>query len=260
MACLPNSSKCEWSEIKEFVAHYNKSTDSKYSHKCCLDVEIRDSEQPEVLCVEDDSELVIERKNFMWPINYAQVHNSEHRLFNAISEAVVIDRKEPFELFVPVLTEFDSRIINDEATIIANKITEYSKTLARGQKIRFEHDFGEFRLWHQHPCDRENGDPATGMSYLTNEISIDEIKIPSKIPDLLVENTQKLLESTNRKFNTYSAAHKILIFNFVNSNLTNLDTHWWSSLFSTVGVPSAIDEIWTSFNYEDNYWNFEKIH
>ena len=208
MACLPSSSKCEWLEIREFVAHFNKETGSNYSYKCCLDVEIRDSKQPEVRCLDGNSELVIERKNFMWLLNYAQIHNTEHRIFDGLSKAIAIDASEAMQLCVPEISEFNPVVIDKEVEIIAKAISEYSKKLKYGQAVRLSHKFGEFQLLREHPNSREDGQPATGMSYLTNEMSIDEIVDSSDIPESLVSNTQKLIDGASAKFVNYQSAKK----------------------------------------------------
>jgi hypothetical protein len=114
-------------------------------------------------------------------------------------------------------------------------------------------------LLREHPNSREDGQPATGMSYLTNEMSIDEIVDSSDIPESLVSNTQKLIDGASAKFVNYQSAKKVLLFNFVNSNLTTLELDWWNALFALVTLSNGIDEIWTTFNYEDNYWNFERV-
>jgi len=83
MACLPSSSKCEWQEIRIFVEHLNETTSSNFVHKRCLDIEIRDSKQPEVLCSDRERELTIERKTFLWPPEYAVNAGVKARIYAA---------------------------------------------------------------------------------------------------------------------------------------------------------------------------------
>jgi len=64
MACLPNSSECEWSEIKYFVEYYNKNKNRTFEHKCCLDIENRNSSEPEVLCIDSKEQCLVEAPDF----------------------------------------------------------------------------------------------------------------------------------------------------------------------------------------------------
>jgi hypothetical protein len=62
------------------VNHLNWLEGTDYVHKVCLDVIDRNTPQPEALYVDDGSgaRLVIERKNLVWPPEYAVGHKNDH--------------------------------------------------------------------------------------------------------------------------------------------------------------------------------------
>ena len=87
--CLPSANKCEWSELRGFVDHYNATYGTSYMRKRCLDREIRDRKAPELL-LESPNEIpiVIERKSVAWPPKYLPSHSNEHHLFQCVTSAL----------------------------------------------------------------------------------------------------------------------------------------------------------------------------
>ena len=89
MSCLPPSAKCEWRDLKYFVAHWNAQRHSAFERTACLDL-CSQTKQPEVLCTDTQtgSKLVIERKSLLWPQNYAEIHHAEHRFWEFLTTAI----------------------------------------------------------------------------------------------------------------------------------------------------------------------------
>jgi len=90
-------------------------------------------------------------------------------------------------------------------------------------------------------------------------MSIEEIKDGENLPSTLLDMTSLLLTDASKKFAQYQHTEKTLIFNLINSGLDSLSKIWWDALFNQISVPRNIDKVWTSFNYDQNHWNFERI-
>ena len=48
-SCIPPQNKCEWANLKEFVADYNRARNKDFRLVACLDRENSGSKEPEVL-------------------------------------------------------------------------------------------------------------------------------------------------------------------------------------------------------------------
>lgn len=90
MGCLPKSGGCERHRTDPFVDHLNWFEGTNYVHKACLDVIYRNTPQPEALYIDEGSgaRLVIERKNLVWPPDYAVGHNNGHFLADRITDGL----------------------------------------------------------------------------------------------------------------------------------------------------------------------------
>ena len=67
--CMP-SSKCEPLHLRPFIRFYNRTNNTNYVLKECLDVKDRSSKQPEALYIDKNCQkprLVVERKAIVWP-------------------------------------------------------------------------------------------------------------------------------------------------------------------------------------------------
>ncbi len=90
MGCLPESGGCERSQTDPFVHYLNEIEKTNYRHVACLDVIDRNSAQPETLYVDTTTSrrLVIERKNIVWPSDYAPRHKQDHELAERLIEGL----------------------------------------------------------------------------------------------------------------------------------------------------------------------------
>src|SRR6267142_2645673 len=90
MGCLPESGGCERQRTDPFVHHLNALAGTDYTHSECLDLLYRNSPQPEALYVDEATggRLVIERKNLVWPPEYAVGHNNVHFLVDRVIDGL----------------------------------------------------------------------------------------------------------------------------------------------------------------------------
>ncbi len=91
--------KCEWTFLTSFVAQYNKEHKTDFQRFRCLDVELRNTAQPEVLLVDSSNgnTMVIERKSIVWPSIYIADHKAWHRKAERLAKA----NNGYFEEFLP---------------------------------------------------------------------------------------------------------------------------------------------------------------
>lgn len=77
--CLPPHGKCEWRHLQGFVQRFNSLYEKSYYRSQCLDVEIRDSPQPELLLdAPGEISIVVEHKSIVWPKHILEDHSKEH--------------------------------------------------------------------------------------------------------------------------------------------------------------------------------------
>lgn len=101
MGCLPESGACERQRTDPFVHHLNWLEGANYVHNVCLDVLHRNSPQPEALYIDEGSDrrLVIERKNLVWPPEYALGHKNDHFVVDLVSDGLKgLIRDDAYEL------------------------------------------------------------------------------------------------------------------------------------------------------------------
>ena len=61
--CFPPGGKCEWRHLSRFVDDYNSTYEKAYTRSACLDVERRNTKEPELLLESPkDTPIVLEHK------------------------------------------------------------------------------------------------------------------------------------------------------------------------------------------------------
>lgn len=262
MACLPNSSKCEWSEIKLFVSYYNEKVKCDFEHDCCLDVEYRDRPEPEVLCKDSENNcLVIERKTCMWPIDAVERHKAEHIYYDQIFlELRSVCGDTPFSLYTSFPETIDHEALKALAIQVSEQIKEKIEALTPGDEIIIT-DPVRTIFKRENVGERNKEERRGGLVIKSYEEDISDLYSFDTIPDKFKEMIRKYINSTEKKFSKYEKCKRILLLNIISGNLYSLlDENWWQGYFKLyLPVIDSIDEIWISFNYGDS-WNFDKIY
>ena len=263
MSCLPPSAKCEWRDLKYFVAHWNAQRHSAFERTACLDL-CSQTKQPEVLCTDTQtgSKLVIERKSLLWPQNYAEIHHAEHRFWEFLTTAINrLNLPEcPYSLHVEATNEVRDgelrRLANDisSAIDVDRHLLLTENIVTRPEPLRFT-----FRL--ESPGERDSDAPPYGLAICSDEPQFDELGAPELVPAPFKLLVERLFQSTAGKFSNYTDCEKVLILNFSSPNLyIHLDGNWWSRYFEMNPPQPSIDEVWASFEYEPSRWSFTQLH
>lgn len=262
MACLPSASKCEWTELQYFISHYNKIYSTRFERVVCLDIQ-HTSAQPEVMCKDANSGqlMVVERKSIIWPTNYVEKHKAEHIFWNAIIDNLKPETDgAPFTLRV----EMPPTVNHEELRKIARDLVVSIKggvhSLVDGSGFHFAlpvkgYIFKEFK------SDRDGDEPEVGLRIESDEYFVEELKNAARTPQEFSAKIAGYFRSCENKFSDYASAKRILLFNYVSGQLfSDCDQNWWQEFLCIHKPSEVIDEIWSSHNYYEDDWGFEKLH
>lgn len=138
MGCLPESGGCERQRTDPFVSHLNWLEGTNYVHKACLDVIDRNTPQPEALYVDEDSgaSLVIERKNLVWPPEYAVGHKNDHFLVDLVTEGLRdLISDDPHELQLELAISGSRAELQEYASFIAETVRARFPEIRGGMRV-----------------------------------------------------------------------------------------------------------------------------
>lgn len=264
MSCMPTSGGCERHRTDPFVNHLNETEGSRYSHEACLDRLHRDSPQPEALYVDpgSGSELVIERKTVVWPLDYAARHRTDHFIADVLSrELRDVAEGRPLSIYLDPA----ALMPRDELSVFAHEIA-HSVTLDMGA-ILSGRTIGSRQSGRRWSCfldpeERSASDePESGL--IVRWIQRDEHVSPDALPAGLVEQLRRLFQSTVGKFRNYSGARGILLLDPYGA-IRYSGGWWWSRAFGAVRVPGEVAEVWLATydwvaDFEEG-WIFERLY
>lgn len=245
MPCLPSGCRCEERLLAPFLRRYNKRKGTAYEFSHRLDVGSH-TPQPEAFYIDriSGAELVIERKNLVWPSDFAKVHDSLH-MVAAIAGAEAtphLDPTKPYELKLPARISGPLHELREHGKTIGRTIIQKLDAIhagetvgssVRGRKWRFRMEAAHERDWDEQPA---------GIRYLFSGggSPLDWGEIPDGLPD----EFQRLLDSANAKFATYLNAGRVLVFDFIGD--VQHPSSYIERLFETVSMPVTVGEIWMS--------------
>ena len=249
--CLPLRSKCEWSEIRGFVAHYNSTNGTSYARKSCLDVEIRDRKAPELL-LESPSEplLVIERKSVVWPRWYMSSHSNEHQLFQLIPQAIAPALGVgAYEL--TVRGDYLKGRSKSEVRDIADQIIR--TVLSDNSNVKLRRGIAgsaavPWSLRHIAPDELDFSESPNGIRVVIEEpMRFDE---PFTMQQELREakngyagEFRRAAENASAKFEEYQTCERVLLVQFHGDNSVILDEDI-VHIIKSAQLPGTIDQVW----------------
>ena len=240
MKCLPESGRCERRLLEPFVVFLNRLEGASYQHTACLDIEKRNSPQPEALYEDQNGglPLVIERKSFVWPRDYAKRHKADHDLADGVMEAVGSALTDaPYLLTVNSGSILSRQHIRVFAAQLSEWVTQYRDVLTEGSTW-IELCGVRFQIRKQDPCERDDDDPKTGLG-----LSFETQGDLQHAHERLGLEADRLLEAAALKCAEYSGMRSVLLIDPIGDAQYFPDS-WWAEVFSPRSSKGKVSEVW----------------
>ena len=255
--CLPSQNKCEWADLKEFVADYNRARNKDYRLVACLDRENSGSKEPEVLLKTTSREyMVIERKSIVWPSGKSTMaeHNREHDLFDRFVHRLE-SSGHTFKdgLYVLTVWEGDLKDLKGKGvfeaaeqiarTVLANRIESgpFLRGISGRKPIRWE-----FRV--VGPSERTDDAPEVGLGYSVN-LDSRSLESSAEIEDITKGYTREFERqamAAKEKFTKYGHCRKLFLVQFFGDGSFWLGDEEAADIVRSAELSEEIDEVWVA--------------
>ena len=231
----------------------------------CLDVVYRNSPQPEALYVDQDSgrRLVIERKNLVWPPEYAVGHKNDHLLVDLVTEGLRdLISDDAYELHLDLSVSGTTVELEEFAAVIVETVRTRFPEILAGMTVGSSQVGRRWKFWLGDRSSRVfDGAPETGLGiHWDVPTSLDSCGTP---PDGFLADVSRLFGACVRKFASYTDARRILVIE-QHGEIRYMGAWWWKIVLEAVSVPPQINELWDAmFDWLDDYeqgWTFEKLY
>jgi len=245
---MPSRCRCEERILAPFVSHYNRTHGTQFEFQQRLDL-TGPLPQPEASYVDavTGKMLVVERKNFVWPLDYAQVHDSLHVVSAIIAERVTpaLDPDRAYRM--TMRDDLRGRLpeLRSWAADVATAVLSRMSAVNDGRTVRSRKPGREWSFRKEETYEREYYQPQTGLSFefAGQPIDLDREDETDAVAGVL----EDILASAARKFDDYEHASRILVLD------PHGDLRWngsttWKEILAVVKVPDHIDEIWVSMH------------
>jgi hypothetical protein len=191
--------------------------------------------------------LVLERKNFVWPRDYAQLHDSLHVVSEIIADRVTpaldparayrITMRDDLRGPLPELRSW----ADDVATVIVSRMNAVND----GRTVRSLKPGREWSFREELTYEREYYQPQTGLGF-------EFVGQPTDLglgddPAAQAGVLQDILASAARKFEGYEHATRILVLD-PHGDLRWSGSATWKKVLAAVKVPCDVDEMWVSMH------------
>jgi hypothetical protein len=190
----------------------------------------------------------VERKNLVWPPDFAQVHDSLHIVADlAGSKAKPHLRADiPYELTLPDNIRGKIQELRTHGERIGDAIIRDLEAVHAGKTIRSRVPGREWSFRMEGVHERDWDEPPTGIRYtFTGEMTADLTGVEwGDIPNGLPQEFERLLTSASVKFASHNNATRILVLDFIGD--LRYSSLFVEKLFESVAVPANVDEIWLS--------------
>ena len=255
--CIPSKNKCEWADLKYFVAEYNRAYSNDYRLVACLDRENTGSKEPEVLLkTTGDEYMVIERKSVIWPSGNSVMaeHNKEHDLFERFAHRLKSsDHMFSDGLYVLTVWERDLKNLRGEeveevagqiaGTVLAHRFEArtFLGGISRRKPIRWE-----FRV--VGPDERTDDAPEVGLGY-TVHLDSRHFESSGEIEEMekgyALEFERQAIVA-KEKFTKYAHCRKLFLVQFFGEGSFLLGDEGTADILRSAELPEAIDEVWVA--------------
>lgn len=259
--CLPPDRKCEWSELRYFVADYNKKNNTNFELEECLDVNDNQNAQPEIRLVDNVSKqhMVIEKKIIVWPQNRFKNHKHEYRLIDHINKLLenILSRPGLYIFKFTSPENWSKKAEQKYFNIIKEKIEKEREFIEKGKKVIGRTPFFWFI--------KKVKDIKSVQTYFEWVPYTPDLDGPENFQDALTEIKciiENHLKGTEKKFKAYIDDLKILLFYpyteiYFGESIIDL-------IFEDIVIPSLVNELWIAkkeyINDEGDYiYSYSRI-
>ena len=265
MGCLPESGGCERQRTDPFVNHLNWLEGTNYVHKACLDVIDRNRPQPEALYVDENSgaRLVIERKNLVWPPQYAVGHKNDHFLIDLLTERLRdLMSDDAYELQLELAISGSRVELEEFVDLITQTVRTRFAEIRGGMTVGSTQAGRSWAFWRGDKQVRIfQGAPETGLGFHWDVPTSEDSG--GKPPDGFLKEVARLFGACVPKFDAYMDARRILVIE-QHGEMRYMGAWWWKRVLELVVLPTEIQELWDGmFDWLDDSeqgWTFEKLY
>ena len=256
-SCFPPDQGCEWVNLRSFVDCYNKLRGKSYRRSACLEVERRNTKEPEVL-LEANGEvpIVIERKSIVWPPGneYFADHHKEHYLLNHFVSRLK-QLGNPFT-DAPYQLAVEARDLKSkkkrEVTRFAGRIADI--VLSHQANAKSQHGIGgrapiPWRFRTLSPLERDETVPETGIGLKV--VAEEEPPEPTELLQRIEEKKsgyskefERWANDAAKKFVHYAHCQKLFLVQFFGDSSIWLQDEDIVGIIKSAHLPETIDEVW----------------
>lgn len=248
--CYPPHARCEWQNLRTFVARYNELNGSAYQRDACLDVSNRSRKEPEILLKDDAGHgMVIERKCVCWPEDYIRWHNKEHLFSDCIHARLAGCTRDGVYLLCVRAKDLHGRDqdVRRIADAVADRVIADIEQAKGTAGVRS----GRPVPWSFSPLPeawRDEDDPPVGLGVQVEDdwTSFDAYAFGCTrrlAQSELTDEVARHLQASRAKFAHYGECRKVVLLEFYGKASDFLAEEEVGQLVRSQGLPE-IDEIW----------------
>jgi len=247
------------------VEEFNRRYGRNYIRQSCLDVEDRNTKQPEVLLVSPGNpDMVVERKSVCWPREFFKDHSNFHQLGEMVSRA--LGARFPDGRYVVVVSEEALRAKSKtEIRRIAHAISE--AVISSGDAV---HGADGLRAmdpipWAFRPaCPGvdydESSPPDMGVGLVSESANFSGLEtFREDVAHALSGFRAELaiqIEKATEKLRRYPTAQRVLLVQFFSDSEVVFDEDL-TLLVKEAPLPPEIDQIWVAYHSWINENDYE---
>ena len=249
--CLPPQGKCEWRHLQGFMQRFNALYGKSYTRSQCLDVEIRDSPQPELLLeAPGERPIVVEHKSVVWPRQILAAHSNGHHFGDHVLDLL----RDAFNDSTYELTVLDESLHGKSKKEVAQIGDQIADTILSNQSAAKLPSGIAGKLpirWGFRPVLHFENDPAYPKSGVVVIFWGRFQAFWSPVDDtesVAAKNgfADEFLRSANAavgKFAAYGHCLKLLLVQFYGDNWLVSDDDI-VEIIQSANLPEAIDQVW----------------
>jgi hypothetical protein len=230
-----------------------------------LDAIDRNTPRPEALYVDEESgaSLVIERKNLVWPPEYAVGHKNDHFLVDLVTEGLRdLISDDPYELQLELAISGSRTELQEYASFIAETVRARFPEIRGGMRVGSTQAGRRWAFWRGDKQERMfEGAPEAGLGFHWDVRTSGDSS--GKPPGGFLKEVSRLFDACVSKFGPYMDARRILVIE-QHGDMRYMGACWWKHVLDQVVLPTEIQELWDGmFDWLDDDqqgWTFEKLY